>query len=327
MKVVFQTVAAQIADLTTSTAIWIDVDQEVSAYRVPADLLMIEAITLRFHAAGGLMEQAGAQREMVHRFHNQRMAWADRNLLQSLADSVRQHGDLRFRSLAIPDIPYTNTRSFYTRAFGGLYIFRDLPGGKPLIVSEDPAQSPLSGQSNHGHLERYLRDQGLMALLNREKLVDLQWAIYQENPQVLRRLQTAVFMRALAEARPEADLLALNEGELRRLLLQLTGEAKLPELYHELDRLQLMLQRNQNPNMDQASPELVQALTHPHRSLPESTWNVVRQMLVSLTSLDIVRLYEYNKPGFFEQYKTWPTNFQRWAADFVRREVLDRPGS
>jgi len=325
MKVVFQAANAQIADLTASTAIWIDVDQEISAYRAPVDLLMIEAITLRFHAAGGLMVHAGAQRELVHRFNNQRMAWADRTLLQAIADSVRQYGDLRFRSLAIPDIPYTNTRSFFTRAFGGLFLFRDLPGGKPLIVAFDAAQARLSGQANHGHLEHHLHDAGLMPLLYAEKLVDLQWTLYRENSHVLSRLQTAVLMRALAEAQPDQDLLALNAGELRRSMLQLTAQNKLPELYHELDKLQVMLQRNQTPQTEQASPELRLALTHPHRSLSESTWNVVRQLLVSISSTDIVRLYEYDKPGFFDQFKTWPLNFQHWAADFVRREALERP--
>ncbi len=324
MKVVFQVAEAQIADLTASTALWIDVDQEISTFREPRDLLMIDAITLRFHAAGGLMEQATMQRELVHRFNNQRMAWADRRLLLQISDSVKAHGDLRYRSLYIPDIPYTNTRSFHTRAFGGLYVFRDLPAGKPLLIMVDPGQRRLAEKEGYDHLEYSLQDPDLLPMLFRENLVDLQWTLYRDNPKPLRRLQDCLLMRSIAGEDPSAELTALTEGEVRRWMLQLTREGKLPELYHELDRLLLQLQRNQVVQLQSASPELTLTLTHPHRTLKESGWNTVRQLLVNLSSRDVVSLFEYDKAGFFDQYKTWPETFQRWVAQYLEREALPK---
>lgn len=325
MKVVFQAASTQISDLTVSTAIWIDVDQEISAFRQPSDLLMVDAITLRIHAAGGLMIHASAQREMVHQFNNKRNAWADRKLLKNIAESVKEYGDLRYRSLTIPDVPYTNTRSFYTRAFGGLYVFRDLPSGKPLLIMEDSTRQLLSPSEEHDHQEYSLQDPGLLNLLYKENLVDLQWTLYRDDPGVLRRLQYCILMKSIAADDEEVNLSALSEGEIRRRMLQLTSQNKLPEFYHELDRLLLQLQRNQSVQLGNASAQLTSALTHPHRSLKETSWNTVRQLLVNLSSDDLVRLYEYDKTSFFEQYKTWKPNFQAWAADYVKNEIQSKP--
>jgi hypothetical protein len=326
LRMVFQAAEPAIADLTAATAIWMDVDRELAAFREPADLLMVDAISLHFHDPAGLMKAAASQRELVHRFHNERMAWADRKLLQNLVQSVRDHGDLRYRSLTIPDLPYTHTRMFYTRAFGGLYVFRDLPGGLPLLVRAEAEPSLFGGRATQGHLEYAAQDPALLPLLYQERLVDLQWTLYRDQPAVLKRLQECLFMRALADSDPQLDLILLSEGERRVRLQELTRKDQLPELYHELDRLLRILQRQETPQLSHASPELTRALTHPHRSLHESAWNTVRHLLAALAPDDITRLYEYDKPGFFARYPGWPPNFQAWAAEFLRRQVLHRNG-
>lgn len=320
MKVVFQAAGPAIADLSASTGIWMELDREIAAFRQPSDLLMVDAITLRFHAAGGLMQRAWEQRDLVHQFNNKRNAWADRNLLQRIADSVRLNGDLRYRSLTIPELPYTHTRAYFTRAFGGLYLFRDLPGGKPLLVMEDASQKRLADQPESEHLEWHLHDSGLLNLLYQEQLVDLQWTLYRDDTAILRRWQLILLMRAIHEDEETCVLSELSDVELRRRLQQLSAQNKIPELYHELDRVILSLQKNQTLQLQQLSPELSLALTHPHRSLPESAWNTVRQLLLRLSNLDLVRLYEYDKAAFFEQFRQWKPAFQDWVGGLIRRE-------
>jgi hypothetical protein len=319
MAEVFRTAGRQIADLTASTALWIDVDQEIAAYREPRDLLMVEAITLRFRAAGGLMAAAAEQRELVRRFRTDRLAWADRELLARLAANAARHGDLRYRSLDIPDIPYTHTRCFHSRAFGGVYVFRDLPGGRPLLVVADPAQPVLPSGEDAPHLEYRLHDPDLLALLYREQLVDLQPSLYRDNPALLERLAEAVLLRAIAEADPAADLGALGASERKRRRLVLERDGLLPPLYGEVERLLLLLHRGQAPDLSGASPELTRALTHPHRRLPEGAWNTVRHLLVQLSPHDVVRLHAYDKPAYVAARAAWPENYRRWADAVTRR--------
>lgn len=325
MEEVFRTAGRQVEDLTTSTALWIDVDQEISAYHEPRDLLMVEAITLRFSAAGGMMKAATAQRDLVKRFHSERLAWSDHTLLQGLAESVTAFGDLRYRSLDIPDIPYTNTRCFYTRAFGGIYVFRDLPTGMPLLVACDPDRSVLSPEAAtpqaapQAHVEYRLEDPNLLGFLYREQLVDLQWTLYRDNPALLERLRDALLHRAIAEADGDVDLIGMPDGERKRWRLTLERDGLLPEVYNEVERMMLQLSRGMTPDLNAVSEDLSRALTHPHRRLSEGAWNTVRHLMVQLSQHDVVRLYAYDKPTFFSAYAEWPDNFRAWASEAVRR--------
>ena len=317
MKVVFQTAESQIADLTTTTALWIDVDQEISAYREPSDLLMVDSIMLRFNASGGVMDAAKQQRALVHQFNNQRMAWADPQLHESIIRSVSAHGDLRFRSLEIPDIPYTNTRCFFTRAYGGLFVFRELPGGKPLLVMVNEEEAGLSGSSGHSHDELHLHDPELLPRLFREKLVDLQWQLYRDNPEPLQRIRDGLLAEAIAAADPSADLVGMRDGDRKRWMLKLGDSGELSPLYGEIERLQLMMNRGRDIDPVRFSPELSMLLTHPHRSLSETAWDAVRQLLVKLAPTDIVRTYQYDKDLFYERYATWPDNRKAWARSYL----------
>ena len=57
----------------------------------------------------------------------------DENIHQQLLISAKKHGDLRERNLNIEEISFT-TDSFYTKAFGGIYLLRDL--AIPILIFE-----------------------------------------------------------------------------------------------------------------------------------------------------------------------------------------------
>lgn len=316
MKGVWEDAGDQIADLTTTSAIWIDIDQEISAYREPQDLLMIDAITLRFNSAGGIMEAASGQRDLVHQFLNKRMAWADLDLHKQIIESVKQHGDLRFRSVEIPDMPYTHTRCFYTRAFGGLFSFRDLPSGKPVLVMLDNELAPNSDSSG-SHLEFHIDDPQLLQVLAEEKLIDLSWQIYQNDLSPLFRLKDALLAHAIAAEDPEVDIVAMKPGDKKKWMLKLSQQGKIDPAYIELERLILKAQRGQEIDLNKLSLNLTRMLTHPHRSLTETAWTAVRQLLLKIAPWDLQRLYNYDKEQFVETYRHWPENLKAWARSIL----------
>jgi hypothetical protein len=319
MKIIFDANESQIADLTTTSAIWVDVDQEISAYQEPQDLLMVDSITLRFNSIGGVMTAAREQRKLAHEFLNQRMAWSDPRLHESIIESVKEHGDLRFRSVELPDMPYSNTRHFFTRAFGGLFVFRDLQGSKPLLVMVDPEQAALSGELQHSHLEFALNDPALLGTLFREELLDLQLLQYRDNPEPVRRLMDGLLAEAIAADSPEVDLVNMRDGEKKKWMLQLHRAGTLSPAYAELERMLLMFSRGRDVEPSKLGGEVSLMLAHPHPSLKGTAWDAVRMLLVKLNPHDPVRTYEYDKELFFERYANWPKNLQTWVRDYLQK--------
>jgi len=72
------------------------------------------------------------QQALVNTF-NEGNNFVDEELHQEILESVIKYGDLRTRNLDLELLTY-NVNSFYTKAFGGVYVFKDFPS--PILVFE-----------------------------------------------------------------------------------------------------------------------------------------------------------------------------------------------
>jgi hypothetical protein len=64
----------------TDCGLWFALDQDISAYRSPQDLLMVDVVKVQFKTVGNLITAAREQRELVRTYFDKPMAWADREL-------------------------------------------------------------------------------------------------------------------------------------------------------------------------------------------------------------------------------------------------------
>jgi hypothetical protein len=124
-----------VADITATTYLGLDIDQELTRYQTPRDLLLVRYIVVR-SIAGGLFDAAAEQRLLIDRFMADDLAWFDPRLRAELVESARQWGDLRYRRLEISPLRF-DLWSFYTQAFGGVFVLRCLKSGGTLLVVED----------------------------------------------------------------------------------------------------------------------------------------------------------------------------------------------
>ena len=72
------------------------------------------------------------QLKLVDKF-NTGNNFIDEDIHQQLLESAKTYGDLRDRDLSLHPLHFS-TDSFYTRAFGGVYLLRDFI--KPIVVFE-----------------------------------------------------------------------------------------------------------------------------------------------------------------------------------------------
>lgn len=324
MRIVFHTARTQIADLTTETGIWIDVDKEITTFFSPQDLLMIDSIQLRFNTPDKLMQAAREQRQLVREFYDDTFAWGDSKLHKQIIASSKKYGDLRFRSLDIPDTPYTHVRTFYSRAFGGIFVFRDLPGKQPILILEEQ-ESKVSGELSHRHIEFNLNDPGLMAILEREKLIETDMLHYQTRELRLHRLLDCLFAEACCAEHPDMDIRDLASGKKKGLTVELFNKGKLNSLYVELERLIKQLSSFNDLRFNELSPELQSFIAVPNPDLPKNMKDVVWKLLLKLSPCDVMKLYQYDKEGFFNAYQQWPENQQNWVINYLQEHYIGKP--
>ncbi|WP_373942712.1 hypothetical protein OEG92_06045 [Polaribacter sejongensis] len=124
MKMVFKKHEKTINDITRDSAICVEFDQKIDVFYEPLDVLRYKDITIKFHLIDNLSKAKEAQLQLVELF-NYENNFIDEDIHKKLLTSAKKYGDLRERNLSVEEITFT-TDSFYTKAFGGVYLLRDL---------------------------------------------------------------------------------------------------------------------------------------------------------------------------------------------------------
>lgn len=318
MQEVFDRYLRHIADITRETAIWLDIDQDMSHYLNPVDLLMVDSIIVHPFTVSRIMAAAREQRELTRQFADSDACF-DSEVRKKIIESAKTHGDLRFRSLIIPDIPFTDTRSFYTMAFDGVYVFRDdLREGKSMLILENKKLRQELGDDMKGVFS--VTDSMLPSSLVCEGLLRTDLSYYRKHPEALEIKRECIFVDILSKYHPDRRYDKLNLAQKRRFARDL--KAYLPKEFFEMERLSKQIQRGQTSDVGRLSHEMIRMLMYPDPNLPQSVQDILWQLITEIKPMDVLLLYTYNKSKFFELYQEWPKNRKRWAVKLIRKHYV-----
>jgi len=304
-----------IADLTATTYLGLDIDQELTRYETPRDLLLVRYIVVR-SVAGGLFDAARAQGALVERFMADDLAWFDPRLRAALVENARQWGDLRYRRVEITPLRF-DVWTFQTQAFGGVFVLRCLKSGGTMLLVEDGA---LLGGGAGDAEERAVADPDLPQRLEDEEIVEIEWEWYRAHPEVLVDKKLSLLADVVCEESPDLDFAGLKLAQKRQHGVRLAD--RLPAVYHELERVARRIDAGQSPRATELSPALRLALLRPHPRLNDAERDVVWLLLCRLQPSDVLRLYMSDKDRFFTQYQTWSTCKREWAVDLIKTRYL-----
>lgn len=307
----FQRFETAIADITITNGVCLDIDQELSGFEDPTDLLLVDQVIVRA-MADDLSQAAKEQKELVAKYQAEEMAWADPVLRQQLIDSIKQYGDLRFRQVEISDWPF-ELRSFYNLAFGGVFIFRDTEDGDFMVIEDmslakktKTRKTPIFG----------LDDKGLVKKLQDSELVAADMEFYCEHPEIIGEKLDCLLIDLIAEKDPEINFLDLNAAQKKGWIRRL-GD-KVPKLYHDLERLLRQLNSKELPDNKKLSEDVKLLLLHPNPELAEDIQEVVGRLLARLQPWRLLICFENDKNLFYQRYQNWSEAKKLWAIEVIK---------
>lgn len=307
---VFDKYAKQITDITTDCGLWLALDQDISAYRSPQDLLMIDVVKVQFKTTKNLITAAREQRELVRTYFDRPMAWADPELRRKIGESGLEYGDLRFRNLDVLPFPFTNIRAFYTNAFDGLYVLRDTVIGKPVLIHQNNT-STVSGELEHAHVEFNLNDPALVGYLFSKGLVEHSYAHFKEMPELLDHELDLLLANASLKLKEPVELTDLSDSKKKGLIHTLQSKGVLGEDYFELEEVKRALQRDEAIDT-KGEAAIRDHLIHPVKDQDPQVRTIIWQLIANIFGVNELVRYTFNKPDFYHRYKTWPDHYQRW---------------
>ncbi|MBO6515201.1 MAG: hypothetical protein JJ975_01445 [Bacteroidia bacterium] len=310
-KTIFEQYADQIKDITSRSGLWFELDQEISAYRSPQDLLMVDYVKLNFFSVDRIMTAAQDQRALIREFYDKPHAWSNDELRQRIIDSSERHGDLRYSKFEIPAHPFNEIENFFTVAFNGVYVFKKLPNGKPLLVHQS-GDSSVSGETKHGHVEYNVNDPELISYLYNAGMISNNIKLFEEHPVLLELMQEHLLLEAASKLEEPVDFSTINATQKKGVVNRLMKQNLLGDAYFEFERL-IMDVRDGSVGASYSIPDVLRPfLLNPEAKLSSQEKLVLWQLLCTYNPANPVFTYLFDKSSFYSQYKTWDEKLQLW---------------
>ena len=278
MQHVFRTHGRKINDITRDSAICIDFDQAIDVFYEPLDVLKYDDVSITFRLIDQLEDKQKEQLRLVDKF-NHGNNFIDEDLHQELLDSAKAYGDLRNRDLRLHALHFT-TGSFYTRAFGGVYLLRDFI--KPIVVFEDKeVYKQAIKDTVHDVLIYHIAQPELVTKLKDHIIIEcnLESMVKTPNYDRIKKYELNKFLKDTEH--PVKDILndkVLFKSYLNKIDIEARKQVMSVELY--LERLE---RSNAYKLEDIVDQSFYFALHQPHSSLSAEHRDLIHKLLINST--------------------------------------------
>ncbi|TMM28685.1 hypothetical protein FDT66_13870 [Polaribacter aestuariivivens] len=312
MKTVFRKHGDKINNITRDSAICIDFDQKIDTFYEPLDVLKYKEINIKFHLINNLDVAKAEQLKMIETFKKD-TNFIDENIHQQLLASAKKYGDLRERTLDLESIVFASD-SFYTKAFGGIFVLRDFV--KPILIFEkEETYKEAINDTTYDVLMYHISHKELI-----DRLLSYDIIEFDLNEEVTGkrydRIKKYIFSSFLKETNhPIKDILQdpiLFKSYLNKIDIQERKRVMGLELFLQKKEISKTIKAK-----DILDDELFVALNKPHSSLKAANQDLIWYLLVNIAPKDVLFLYWYDKEQFYERFKNLNESVQDWVVETI----------
>jgi hypothetical protein len=315
MRAFFEKYHREIIDITATHAILIDLENGLTSMEKPLDLLMLSEINAVPDC--GTLNGAGKEQDRLIAQFNEGLNCLRWAVCDELVEHRRQFGDLRRRRIAIDPITFSSFTDFYTIAFNGAAVLRNV-GKDDMLVFEDVAvyEQALQDLPKHAGVKIFhVSEPGAkhLKLLEREGWIDVPVDKFKMAPQVLEDKKALLLASALCDCEQDVNWDELSSMQ-RKGLVKKYPEL-VPAIFSELERYAAALRNDKK--IPELSDELRFFLSEPAEKLPKKTKEVVWTLLTRQEKRNLLEFYTVDKNRFLADYERWKPQRQEWAAGYL----------
>lgn len=274
--------------------------------------IKIEADTIEAH-----VKSAEDLAQKIEQFRNGDDAWWDDVLIAEMIGLAKKTGDVTRAPLRLKQMKFKQD-NFWTKHFGGLYVFRNVEHPAAICAEDKTALGDLPVEysfdfSDRNEIAVFLELNDLVEPIVKARGVDAA-AILQ---------QKMDFIAIDVAAEHGVNLSSTSQRDIRALTRKFSAD--LPAEFHGLAALLRWAQSGGKwPRITSDHPAYFYTL----RSKPHADRDLVNMLLAALTPKDIRQLFICHKERFYHSYQAWPDTKQTFVAEYLEREYqVDKAGA
>jgi hypothetical protein len=299
MTAIFAAYEREIRDITKDAAICVNLDQHMDAYYEPFDLLRFKEISVSFKLLNELDKKQKEQAQLILQFEEGNN-FIDRKIHNKILESARNYGDLRHRKLILEPIKLP-IKSFYTRAFGGIFVLRDWRND--IIVFEDMKvfENAIKDTVHDVSLFHISHNELMAALVNYQVTqFDIKKAAKTKRYE---RIKKHFFVEQLKSIDHPLHEILDKDTQKRIMSVELYNQRKIVERELKMDYV--------------VDLSYTKSLLEPHANLEEEPRELVWKLLTKIAPTDPLHLYWYDKEQFYKAYGGWEPSYQEWVINCI----------
>lgn len=312
MMAVFTAYGREIRNITKDSAICLQLDQNIDTYYEPFDLLRYNQISVSFQLLNDIQQKQKEQLELVKLFEEGNN-FIDRSVHNKLLESAKSFGDLRSRKLDLDPLQL-KVSSFYTKAFGGIFVLRDFISDIIVFESEETFKKAIKDTVHEVTLFHIDHNELTSTLVNH--LIaefDIKKAAKTKRYD---RIKKHRFMEHLKNTEHPIKEILDSTILFKRYLNELDVETKKLLMSVELYNQRKIVERELKID-EVVDPIYAKALLQPHSALEDEHRELVWKLLTKMVPKDPLHLYWYDKKQFYDTYANWPDSYQDWVIERI----------
>jgi len=312
MTAIFAAYEKEIRDITKDSAICIQFDQNIDSYYEPFDLLRYKKLSISFKLLNNLAQKQKEQLDWVSLF-TEGNNFIDVKLHAKLLDSAKKYGDLRERKLQLEPITLT-VESFYTKAFGGIFVLRDFVTDIIVFESMEAFDKAIRNTVHEVSLFHISHNELTSTLVNhRISEFNIKKAAKTKRYE---RIKKQLFVECITELQHPLQEVLESPFLFKKYLNNLDIETRKRVMSVELYNQRKIVERDLNIE-DVVDLQYIKSLLEPHSSIEEELRALIWKLLTKIAPNDPLHLYWYDKERFYKAYRNWEPSYKEWVINCI----------
>lgn len=295
---------------------------ENSTYRVDTfeDLLSIKRVRFVVNTPSNIIRAADKLRVSISNFLSSDTLWYDDEAISTMIENVNITGDI-IRNKIHPVFLDYQQNNFFTRHFGGVYIF-NIGEISTVIAIDSEIEKIVNKLPNVNYINiedktsvrNFLVDNKIIEILTESYLL--------EHMTALRNKTNFIVIDFLANQNPKLDLVDLTSHQLKSYIYENFND--LPTEFHELSKIVKYLDNGFPLSVENIPEDLFFYFI---RSSNHDEKNLVNHLISFHTPYDFLTTFISNKALFYERYDNWVATKKKYVVEYLIKNYLhDKEG-
>lgn len=300
--------------LTLKDVVYGEIDNSTYVIDDLEDILSIKRVEFIVRTADNLLQKAQQILRLVDRFREEHDSWRNDALIDEILELAKATGDPRTNEL-VPRKTKFEQRSFWTRHFGGIYVFHDEDDSGAVVIGEPDKPEFALGQPG---LKRYLplkSYEDIYTYLYVTDRVELWNAAWLDRTDILELRIKQYIYASLARANPRMNLVDLDDTWVKTWVRDNFETLSEDGAFPFLTRMRKSAFNGSEVDLDDVRPDLRFLTMRANPDHPDH-W-VVNRLLSEYVPFDFLTRFIVNKEAFYDDYQQFKSKFRDYVVHTV----------